>query len=784
VTDWRRWWENWLGIEPVAAGEDTQWKLRYALGWPDWLFLLFVAGAVALVVGIYWNEAKQYRVVYRLALAFLRLLAIAVIVVMLGGLELVIDRTGLPYLVLMLDDSESMSVTDQPMEKESPAVPMKPRLDRVVEALAAENGQPLRELTKQHKLQLYTHSQMARLVGTYVDEKEVDQLLLDLRQIRPKGVESKIGSNLRSVLNTLRGTPPSAVVLLTDGITTQGESLSQAAQYAARKSTPIFTVGVGDPGETRDWEVRDLLVDETVFVGDLVTFQVKVSGRGMAGESTTIRLKKKDESTTIDEKTVTVPAGVDHVDVELSFRPGEPSNDTYEIVVPTDPREPIQDNNRVERRVEAIKEKVKVLYVESYPRYEFRFLKNLLEREETIDVSVLLADADPEYLEEDRVAVGFFPTSREDLNKFDVIILGDVAPSLLTAAQVEFLREFVRVKGGGIFFIAGPEANPKAYRDTPLEELLPVELESASGTLSPNTQEEFHPRLTSAGRVSPVFRFGNDEVQSSTIFEQLPGAYWYVPISRAKPAASVLAEHPTAQVDGQPVPLLATQFFGAGRTIYQGFTGTWRWRNRVEDLYFARYWIQSVRLLSRSKLLGKNRAVEMMVDRRRYRRGDPVQFTVRVIDESILSAGEGKMEVSIDRGDGTTRAVGLARRGDGQPIFEGIYQQTDDGNYRARLTSPSVEKLEPVEFTVLPPPGELDRIQMNERELKEVAQSTRGVYHPLSELAKVFKELPPGRKVSLHTDPPIELWNKWPMLVLLVSLLAAEWILRKRKSLI
>jgi uncharacterized membrane protein len=782
VTDWRRWWENWLGIEPVAAGEDTQWKIRYALGWPDWIFLLFAVGAVALVVGIYWKEARQQRVGYRLGLAILRLLAIGVILVMLGGLELIIDRTGLPYLVLMIDDSESMSVRDQ-STGEASGEP-RDRLARVIEGLSADGGEPLRRLTKQHKLQVYTHSATPKLVGSYVDEKEVDRLLEDLRRLEAKGAESRIGSNLRSVLNSLRGTPPSAVVLFTDGVVTQGESLAQSAQYAARKGTPIFTVGVGDPSETRDWEVRDLLVDDTVFVGDLVTFQVKVAARGMAGESTTIRLAKKDQPSPIEEKTVRVPDGADHVDVELSFRPTEPGSEVYEIVVPTDPREPVQENNRVERRVEAIKEKVKVLYVESYPRFEFRFLKNLLEREETVELAVLLADADPEYLEEDRSAVGFFPTTKEDLYKHDVVILGDVGPSLFSAAQLEALREFVRVKGGGIFFMGGPEANPQSFRDTPLEELLPVELAGSSGSSLGSAEEEFRPRLTPAGRISPIFRFGADESESNSIFDQLPGVYWYAGVERAKPAASVLAEHPTVQVDGRPVPLLATQFFGSGRTLFQGFTGTWRWRNKVEDLYFARYWIQSVRLLSRSKLLGKNRSVEMMVDRRRYRRGDPVQVTVRVLDESILSAGDGTIQVAFDRADGTTRSVALARRQDGQAIFEGMYQQTDDGSYRVRWMSPAVEGVEPVEFVVLPPPGELDRIQMNEPDLQSAAQATRGVYHPLSELGRALEKLPTGRKVSLHTDPPIELWNKWPVLLLLVMLLSAEWILRKRKSLI
>ena len=131
-----------------------------------------------------------------------------------------------------------------------------------------------------------------------------------------------------------------------------------------------------------------------------------------------------------------------------------------------------------------------------------------------------------------------------------------------------------------------------------------MELEaSLSANPSAGTSDSFHPQLTVEGKVSPIFRFVNDEMESLTILEQLPGAFWFTEIEKCKPAATVLAVDPTATVDGKPVPIIATQFFGAGRTFYQGFTGTWRWRNRVEDLYFARYWIQAIRLLSRSKLL-------------------------------------------------------------------------------------------------------------------------------------------------------------------------------------
>lgn len=779
----RRSLEEMLGVEPVAAGEDTHWQIRYALGWPDWLIVLFAVAAVAAIVVIYLRESAKVGRTFRLFLASVRLAVVAMVLLMLGGLELVIDRTSLPYLVFLVDDSESMSIKDEVGTAPSESgAEKKARLAAVQEWLGSRNGEPLRELTHRHKIQLYSHSADHKLLGTYIDSESVDAFLADLQQLKPVGQTSKIGTNLRAVLNALRGTPPSAVVLVTDGVVTEGEPLSQTGQYAARKNIPIFTIGVGNPGELRDREIRDLLVDETVFVGDLVTFEAKLSSRGGEANKVPVQLIRKSTGDVMDQKDVDVPPDGSPVKIELSFRPDAPGSDEYELVVAVDPDEIAKDNNRLARRVEAIKEKIRVLYVESYPRYEFRFLKSLLEREETIELSVLLADSDPEYIEEDQFAVGYFPTTKEEIYEYDVVILGDVATSFFSAAQLENLREFVRAKGGGLLFIAGPNFSPRSYRDTPLEELLPVELGSTSATESPG--DAFRPRMTLEGRSSPIFRFGHDEAESVAIFDHLPPAYWYANVDRAKPAAIVLAEHPGEFADGGTVPLVVTQYYGAGRTFYQGFTGTWRWRRFVEDLYLSRYWIQSVRLLSRSKLLGKNRLVEVLVDRRAYRRGDPVQVRVRLLDESLASRGDGKVTVQVERSDGARRTMELARRPDGQGIYEGVFGQTEDGTYSVRLIAPSVESAETCEFQVTPPPGELDRVQMNEIELSALAEATGGKYSRIADADRLLAQLPSGRKVALHTDAPIELWNKWPVLVLFAGLLALEWILRKRKSLV
>ena len=38
--------------------------------------------------------------------------------------------------------------------------------------------------------------------------------------------------------------------------------------------------------------------------------------------------------------------------------------------------------------------------------------------------------------------------------------------------------------------------------------------------------------------------------------------------------------------------------------------------------------------------------------------------------------------------------------------------------------------------------------------------------------------------VPLDTDPPIPLWNTWPVLALFLLLLTVEWVFRKRKQMV
>lgn len=101
------------------------------------------------------------------------------------------------------------------------------------------------------------------------------------------------------------------------------------------------------------------------------------------------------------------------------------------------------------------------------------------------------------------------------------------------------------------------------------------------------------------------------------------------------------------------------------------------------------------------------------------------------------------------------------------------------------MISPSLAGQPPgTDFEVQAPPGELANVRMDEPELRRLAERTEGQYFNCLTLDDLLSAIPEGHKVPLDTDPPMPLWNTWPVLALFIGLLLTEWLLRKRKRML
>ncbi len=780
------WIERLLGV-PAEPGEGTVWSLENSWNWPAWVTLLFVVFAVAVVVAIYLRENRQAPAWYRAMLAALRLGSVAIVLLMLTQLALLLHRTGLPYLVVLVDDSLSMTVRDpydppvaaQIQKRFEAAKPTTlSRWDLARALLLEKDAALLHRIKDGYKLRVYF------VAGGESPASDVGKVTDELRTMEPRGESSRIGGAVRDILNELRGNAPAAILVLTDGINTDGPSLSEAATMARRKGVPLFLVGLGDDKPVRDLQLTDLLVDDLVFVNDVVDFEAKLSGSGFAGKELSVVLRRQGKPDILAETKVTPKADNQPQTVRLQYRPTEEGEFHYVVEVQPQEGELQTDNNRQERTVRVRKEQIRVLLVDSTPRFEYRYLRNLLARDTTIQLHTVLQEADIDHAGQDAAELPGFPVRREDVFRYDVIILGDVNPAMLSQDMLRNLADFVDQpgKGGSLVLIAGPRFMPLGLRDTPLARLVPVELGSARlPPLGQPLTEGFLVEPTELGLVSPPFQLGDTPAETREIWQHLPPLYWMLEAPDVKPAARVLAEHPSRTGhDGHHLPLIVLQYVGAGKVLFHAIDGTWRWRYRVGDVLFARYWIQMIRYLARSKLNEGDRSASLSADRREYGRGEVVHLRVRFADERLAPAADDGVSVVLEHAGHQTQRIQLHRSTFSRGVFEAQLSNLPIGSYHAWVAIPTLQGRAPAtDFTIVAPPGEFQHLQRETAELKRAADMTKGRFYTVLDSARLIDDLPPGRQVPIESLPPKPLWNRWPLLLLLLSLLTTEWLLRK-----
>jgi hypothetical protein len=804
MPDLRRILEWYLGVPRAGAGQRTDWRLELqSFGGSQFSAALTLLGLLVVVylAAIYWRDAVNASRKLRAGLIALRFAVVALAALCLLQAALSIGRMGLPVIAILVDDSASMGLEDRysPDASNSMAegllkeagISTPTRLGLAQAILTRRDGEFLRELLEHHSVRLYHFSDTALPLSSkdFASADDVPEMVREIRQLKAEGSRTRPGPAIRKVLQDFRGNPPAAVVVFSDGVSSTGDAdrLSPAADAAASQVVPIYTVGLGTEQPMRDLQLYDVSAEDLAFVGDPYVVTGKIKADGFAsGRPVTVRLSNRDSGQVMAETTVRLPTGSEAVPFELSYVPRAAGEIDVSIEVPPLPDESNRDNNRETRHVSIRGEKLRVLLVDSSPRWEFRYLKTLLERDPTVSLKTVLQEADAEFASEDQTALSHFPLNRDELFRYDVLILGDLNPALVGTPTLELVRDFVRDSGGGVLFIAGSNFNPTGFRGTPLEELMPLDLSSLQPLEDTNiTSDGFRPELTIDGlRGTSIFRLADTEASTLELWKRLPELYWLVGSATPRPGARVFAVWRGATT-GKDVPVVAMLPVGAGKVLFYGTDEFWRWRFRVGDQYLGPFWSRAVRYLSRSRLVGRDRTAELTSDRLTYSAGESPTLRVRFFDERFIPAGTSSVTLLLERRNGERRNVSLPRVA-GQPtVFEGQAAALPIGAYHALVTSPSFRESPPAtDFRIEAGSDELAKRDLDRREMEQAARISRGQYSGLAEASDLPSQIPPGHPVLLSARDRIPLWNRWELLVLFAGLLTTEWILRKRARLV
>jgi hypothetical protein len=818
------------GLQAPPAGENNRLALErsaaiaadLATDW--WIAAGLALGIIAIAISTYRLERTAAGGTRRVLVpGLLRIVAVLIVVfLLLSQWQLAFKREGWPEIVILLDTSASMSVSD---DLKDPAVRAKaeqlagaidlPRTHRLrlAQLLLTKPGASwLDRLLHEKRVKVHIHAvdRGPRLIAAGAEESDAASIRDALMTLRPEGDQSRLGEGLEAVVKSYQGGSLAGVILFTDGVTTGGINLVQAAENT---SVPLYLVGMGDPWVVPDLRLSDPVFEEIVARGDTLDLRARVTARGaVPPDPVPVTLYEKDGAKRVEQARVMVTPSPSGAAVKVPYTPTELGEKTLVLEVPAMPGEAEIANNRIERRILVVEAKrARVLFVEGDPRYEFRFAKALMEREselvagnKSIEFKTLVLHAARGWSDTDKSALADFPT-REQLFEYDVVILGDFDPKQLPrwSRAMQDLADFVKIRGGGLLFLAGEHHGPSVFADTPLGDVLPViPVEDAKPQPTPENQpiaEGYRPSLTHTGRSHPLFRFSPDAGESARIWARLQPLYWFAKGYRRKPAAEVLAVHPSRAAEGvsrENHPLVLQQFVGAGRVLFFGFDETWRWRWRADEEQFNRFWTQVVRVLARAR----RGRIEMKLEPGGgpYRRDDRISIKVRFPDDAPTPPEGTTVRVQIKRtplpnpdgsmgpGDLESREIILHRVKSERAEFEETITRTPEGRYQFTLVEPSPGPVGPqVEATVLPPPDERENVDMNRADLTAAAELAHVRFYTLASADKVFDDLHDLEPIPLNEPrPPLPLWNQPLIFALLLSLFAAEWLLRKREGLL
>jgi hypothetical protein len=633
------------------------------------------------------------------------------------------------------------------------------------------------------------------------------------------------GTDLAAALDGLaRAFPPAGlagVVIFTDGRHQAPSSVDAAVRAYQQKNVPLIPVVMG--GWRRppvDAGLIGIAAPESVRTNDRVTVTALLKADGLRGTNLQVRLFRN----TLCVATQSVLAAADSVRQRLSLADEPRSNGLfrYRLEVESFPGEVTYSNNQASVPVVVTDSRIRLLVVESRPRWEFRYLKNLFSgRDPSVSLQHVLLEPDliaglpqtpPVHASvsrpENEVEATALPLTPEEWLKFDVIVLGDVAPSAFTNNEPAVWERFVRERGGLLVTIAGQRAMPRAWRDTPLAGLLPVMTAEAPIPWLDSPDEAFRIQPTAEGRSHPLVKLAAEAKENDAVWGRLPPLYWRHPVQSvkagasvllyARPEAAVLAASSDFSADALPDEaaltrqsafendhaLLVVQPVGLGRVVYFAFDQTWRLRYWVGDAWHHTLWGQVVREGGGDKLIAGEALARLGVSQLRYRRGDPVVVRARLLTPDYAPRTDAGAEVEIWNG---TR---LAARGALEPVegrsgyYERGFGPMPDGDYRVVLVDK--ENAAPVElgFSVDPESGtELDELAADRGLLARLADQSGGRVVEAWRLEDIGEWLKAPVE-TLTERRQWDLWNSGWLFGLIITLAAAEWLVRKRAGLI
>ncbi len=802
-------WVDWvLGVDRAIWSEG-----QVLLGWryplPPRVWVVIVFAALGLAAWGYRPMDSRWR--SKAPLTAIRTGLIVFLAVVLAGPMLVIKREDLEpdWLLMLVDRSDSMQIQDayvQAGDRRKPAS-RQAALDDAIARHADLFGPE--QLGRDRKLVwLGFDAQTYAIEPPYLEPKATTA--------GSNGQTTLLRTAIQQALQRATGRPISGIVLFTDGRSPQSTGADVIGQLG-RQAVSVFAVPLGAGRPAIDLSLTRVDAPKKAFANDTVpvTVWADVYPADAQVDVDQVRVRLVDTHTgkTLDQKPLgdvglAAPlrlAGRSDVvgpvrwKVQLEYGPSV----RHQAVADTS-RELVTDNNQRILDLELVDRPIRALYIEGYPRWEYRYLKNVLVREKSIHSSMMLTNADQDFAQEGDMVITRLPKTPEEWRMFDVVIIGDVSADYFSLQQHSQLRDHIGEGAAGLLWIGGAYHTPQSYDTTQLSDVLPMRRPGLTQPMDLSGPLIAAP--TPLAESLSVITLGRHDRAADTYSSShrgwptdLPGLRWVQEIGALKPSVDVLATVSVAK-QGSPNPLVVRMRFGAGQVLYVATDDTWRWRYGRGDLYFQQFWLQLVRMLGRQRVQDDPSRVRLSVSHARVQMNQAVVVQLRIADVMLLQRQLPSVSVSVidpERSKDATPVESLEQiellpdvQPDSQDAlpataphhhrqYKAIWQPKHTGRLLLTVVEPALKDLNIVSpIEVLHPDDELRQPMPDHERLETLAELSGGHVVPLDRLDQLTRVVP-NRARRTANDIHQSLWDTPVTLIVVVTLLTIEWIGRK-----
>ena len=716
------------------------WRVTW--DWVDLFIVVLVVGLTLYLSWGTWNRSGRKNSV--LVLELFRISTVCLILGTLLNPEKVeeIEKEGEPEIVCLLDVSGSMSTLDVRDSNGS----IESRIDWARKSLEEE-----------WKVDLEQNS----TVNVKTFSSEEGKQATDLSQALSEALDN--ADNLKAVL------------FLSDGDSNAGPSVLSLAGKCRSSDVPVYSIRVGAPKPLPDLAIEEAFAPSFALQDEKITINYRITNTFEQRQTSTLKLLANDQM--VSQKPILIPPS-EEIAGSIAWLPPREGKYELKLVLNEVPNESLPGNNlrTLETRVE--NKVIKALVVDSFPRWEYRFLRNALDRDPGVEMKCVLFHPGMSSGEGKGYLPGF-PKTKDDLASFDVVFLGDVGlgENEMDEDQCQNLAELIRLQASGLVFLPGRRGRQLTFSDSSIAELLPVvydpEKPTGLGTSNPSNLQ-----LTARGREHWLTNLRGAGEPDRQFWEKLPGFHWSAIVSKSRPGSEVLAVHSNFRNDWGRMPTLAIRYAGAGKTLYLGSDAAWRWRRGVEDKYHYRFWSQVVRWMAHGRYLAEKEGIRVIPDPERPKSGEKVYVRCIVLDKAGFPMEEGEVKGVIRHPGGQKETLSFTPDEEGPGVYLATFKARESGTLGMQVNSFPAERELSLNLTIEKQSKEKLGKPIVSRDLLQLAQLTGGKSESYENYRSVINSLSflpdPQPIILIHRLRTDTLWG-----LFLFGMLAIYWTGRK-----